>query len=74
MQPDFSRDARIAPILTRIAQLPKKPRLLITIDGPCGSGKSTLADALSAALLVCMAVMAARELARDKEGAITNHM
>ena len=24
-------------------------------------------------LLVCMAVMAARELARDKEGAITNH-
>ncbi|MFR3409891.1 MAG: hypothetical protein ACLTXW_10515 [Christensenellales bacterium] len=37
MQPDFSRDARIAPILTRIAQLPKKPRLLITIDGPCGS-------------------------------------
>ena len=50
MQPDFSRDARIAPILTRIAQLPKKPRLLITIDGPCGSGKSTLADALSAAL------------------------
>ena len=25
-------------------------------------------------LLVCMAVMAARELARDKEGAITNHM
>lgn len=50
MQPDFSRDARIAPILTRIAQLPKKPRLLVTIDGPCGSGKSTLADALSAAL------------------------
>lgn len=50
MQPDFSRDARIAPILTRLAQLPKKPRLLITIDGPCGSGKSTLADALSAAL------------------------
>lgn len=50
MQPDFSRDARIAPILTRIAQLPKKPRLLITIDGPCGSGKSTLADALSDAL------------------------
>ena len=49
MQPDFSRDARIAPILTRIAQLPKKPRLLVTIDGPCGSGKSTLADALSAA-------------------------
>ena len=45
MQPDFSRDARIAPILTRIAQLPKKPRLLVTIDGPCGSGKSTLADA-----------------------------
>ena len=43
MQPDFSRDARIAPILTRIAQLPKKPRLLVTIDGPCGSGKSTLA-------------------------------
>lgn len=42
MQPDFSRDARIAPILTRIAQLPKKPRLLVTIDGPCGSGKSTL--------------------------------
>lgn len=37
MQPDFSRDARIASILTRIAQLPKKPRLLITIDGPCGS-------------------------------------
>ena len=33
MQPDFSRDARIAPILTRIAQLPKKPRLLVTIDG-----------------------------------------
>ena len=30
MQPDFSRDARIAPILTRIAQLPKKPRLLVT--------------------------------------------
>ena len=27
MQPDFSRDARIAPILTRIAQLLKKPRL-----------------------------------------------
>lgn len=50
MQPDFSRDARIAPILTRIAQLPKKPRLLVTIDGPCGSGKSTLADALSDAL------------------------
>ena len=50
MQPDFPRDARIAPILTRIAQLPKKPRLLVTIDGPCGSGKSTLADALSAAL------------------------
>lgn len=50
MQPVFSRDARIAPILTRIAQLPKKPRLLITIDGPCGSGKSTLADALSDAL------------------------
>lgn len=50
MQPDFSRDARIASILTRIAQLPKKPRLLVTIDGPCGSGKSTLADALSAAL------------------------
>ncbi len=50
MQPDFSRDARIAPILMRIAQLPKKPRLLVTIDGPCGSGKSTLADALSAAL------------------------
>lgn len=25
-------------------------------------------------LLVCMAVMAARELARDKEGAITNQM
>ena len=50
MRPDFSRDARIASILTRIAQLPKKPRLLITIDGPCGSGKSTLADALSAAL------------------------
>ena len=50
MQPDFSRDARITPILTRIAQLPKKPRLLITIDGPCGSGKSTLADALSDAL------------------------
>lgn len=50
MQPDFPRDARIAPILTRIAQLPKKPRLLITIDGPCGSGKSTLADALSDAL------------------------
>lgn len=24
-------------------------------------------------LLVCMAVMAARELARDKEGAVTNH-
>ena len=42
MQPDFSRDARIASILTRIAQLPKKPRLLVTIDGPCGSGKSTL--------------------------------
>ena len=50
MQPDFSLDARIAPILTRIAQLPKKPRLLVTIDGPCGSGKSTLADALSDAL------------------------
>lgn len=50
MQPDFSRDARIASILTRIAQLPKKPRLLVTIDGPCGSGKSTLADALSDAL------------------------
>lgn len=50
MQPDFSHDARIASILTRIAQLPKKPRLLVTIDGPCGSGKSTLADALSAAL------------------------
>ena len=50
MQPDFSRDTRIASILTRIAQLPKKPRLLVTIDGPCGSGKSTLADALSAAL------------------------
>lgn len=50
MQPDFSRDARIAPILTRIAQPPKKPRLLVTIDGPCGSGKSTLADALSDAL------------------------
>ena len=50
MQPDFPRDARIASILTRIAQLPKKPRLLVTIDGPCGSGKSTLADALSAAL------------------------
>ena len=50
MQPDFSRDARIAPIFTRIAQLPKKPRLLVTIDGPCGSGKSTLADALSDAL------------------------
>ena len=33
MRPDFSRDARIASILTRIAQLPKKPRLLITIDG-----------------------------------------
>lgn len=48
MQPDFPRDARIAPILTRIAQLPL-PRLLVTIDGPCGSGKSTLADALSAA-------------------------
>lgn len=30
MQPDFSRDARIASILTRIAQLPKKPRLLVT--------------------------------------------
>ena len=45
MQPDFSRDARIAPIFTRIAQLPKKPRLLVTIDGPCGSGKSTLACA-----------------------------
>ena len=25
-------------------------------------------------LLVCMAVMAARELARDKEGAVTNRM
>lgn len=50
MQPDFSRDARIAPILTRIAQLLKKPHQLITIDGPCGSGKSTLADELSAAL------------------------
>ena len=31
MQPDFSRDARIAPILTRIAQLPKKPLSLIHI-------------------------------------------
>lgn len=37
MRPDFSRDARIASILTRIAQLPKKPRLLITIDGPAAA-------------------------------------
>ena len=31
-------------------------------------------DMLFTALLVCMAVMAARELARDKEGAVTNQM
>lgn len=45
--PAFPADSRLSPILTRLASLLPKPRLLITIDGPCGSGKSTLAEELS---------------------------
>lgn len=41
---------RLQPVLTRVAALTDRPRVLIAVDGPCGSGKTTLAGLLSQTL------------------------